>query len=378
MTNEDLLSKTINSLRFPLTIGVVFIHFSFSEGFNIHGVIYGKGNPDWFFFIVNLISEVFARICVPLFYIISGFLFFYQKTFDREIYKEKIRTRIKTLLLPFIIWNLIAIICIFSKSFLPGISNHFPHMTFTFSLERLLNTFICNANNNGVLVYPPNFPPPMYISPINVPLWYVRDLMGIIIITPIIYSFIRRGGIISIVILGITWLLSPLFLPRGSYLSMFIYALFFFSWGAFYSINKKNIVLSFRKKQFAPIVYIIIAFIDAQTKTTFYNIYINMFGILFGTVAVVSICSNLLEKGRFRVSQTLSNSCFFIFASHTLFMCDAGKAAFKVLQIPENNPFAMLSFYFAVPIITITICYTLYISLYHLSPNICKLLTGGR
>ena len=60
----------------PLTIGVVFIHFSLQRGLEIHGVFHGLNNPGWFFFIVNLMSEVIARLCVPTFFIISGFLFF--------------------------------------------------------------------------------------------------------------------------------------------------------------------------------------------------------------------------------------------------------------------------------------------------------------
>ena len=56
--SNDLTSETINILRFPLTVGVVFIHFSLSKGLNIHGTFYGLYNPDWFFFVINFISEV--------------------------------------------------------------------------------------------------------------------------------------------------------------------------------------------------------------------------------------------------------------------------------------------------------------------------------
>ena len=74
-TNKNLISDTINLLRFPLIVGVVFIHFSLSKGLNIHGTFYGLNNPSWFFFIVNFISEVLSRTCVPTFFFISGFLF---------------------------------------------------------------------------------------------------------------------------------------------------------------------------------------------------------------------------------------------------------------------------------------------------------------
>lgn len=81
MKNDELLSKTISYLRFPLTVGIVFIHFSLHEGLEIHGIKHGLDNPEWFFFIVYFISQVLARIGVPLFFVISGFLFFLWKRF---------------------------------------------------------------------------------------------------------------------------------------------------------------------------------------------------------------------------------------------------------------------------------------------------------
>ena len=55
MTNEELLSKTISSLRFPLTIGIVYIHFNLASGLAIHGAKYGLDNPDWYFILMNYI-----------------------------------------------------------------------------------------------------------------------------------------------------------------------------------------------------------------------------------------------------------------------------------------------------------------------------------
>ena len=76
MTNEELQSKTIDFLRFPLIVGVVLIHAHIT-GMTIKGndVLRGNSFPvcdtiSYFF------SEVVARMAVPLFFFISGFLFF--------------------------------------------------------------------------------------------------------------------------------------------------------------------------------------------------------------------------------------------------------------------------------------------------------------
>ena len=57
MTNDELLSKTISYLRFPLTVGVAFIHFNIvNDGFTINGIKCGLNNPDWYYYIINFFS----------------------------------------------------------------------------------------------------------------------------------------------------------------------------------------------------------------------------------------------------------------------------------------------------------------------------------
>lgn len=58
MTKEELLSKTITYLRFPLTVGVVFIHFNIADGFNISGIEYGMNNPKSYYYLVTFLSDV--------------------------------------------------------------------------------------------------------------------------------------------------------------------------------------------------------------------------------------------------------------------------------------------------------------------------------
>ena len=42
MTNDKLLSQSINFLRFPLIIGILYVHFYLAKtGLSIHGVKYG-------------------------------------------------------------------------------------------------------------------------------------------------------------------------------------------------------------------------------------------------------------------------------------------------------------------------------------------------
>ena len=174
MTNEELLNKTISFLRFPLTVGVVFIHFNLAEhGFTIHGVTYGLDHPAWYDFLINFFSEVLPQIGVPLFFIISGFLFFYRVDFDSNVYQKKLRKRVRTLLIPYLLWNLIAILvhAMYQISFL------FPNATqeeMHFSFMRILKTFFANIPNEGIFVMPAEDAVTAYsgfIYPINLPMY---------------------------------------------------------------------------------------------------------------------------------------------------------------------------------------------------------------
>lgn len=382
MTNDELLSKTISYLRFPLIVLVVFAHFSLNKGLDIHGTKYGLENPDWFFFIVDLISETLARIVVPLFFIISGFLFFNRKDFNKDAYKLKLKSRVKTLFVPYILWNIIAILWQL-KCLIPILSSFFLPVEIHISFTRIFNTFFCNYDNGGIIVRPSTTGSSTGLEPINVPLWYLRDLMVMIILSPVFHWLIKRIGVWFVVIDGFIWFCLSLITPKDGYIWIYIIAMlvtdsFFFSWGAYFSITKENIVTHFRKFKFAPVLYAGFAIADVLTKGMDVNSFVHRIGILLGIVSAVVIVSYLLEHKKVKVNTTLANSTFFIYALHGLFIGELGKVIFIMLHIPDNNPYAMLILYFVVPIISVLVCLALYVLLKNYSPKVCNLLTGGR
>ncbi len=385
MTNDELLSKTISYLRFPLTIGVVFIHFNLAKnGFSLHGVKYGLDNPEWYYYIISFFSEVLPRIGVPLFFLISGFLFFYRKEFNGAVYKQKLHTRVSTLILPFFLWNIIAFLIQASHK-LPFLSSIFPNaykMSFLFTPERIFNTFFANFKNEGIIVTPAVEDTMAEVSknpfPLDVPMWYVRDLIVMVILAPVIYWLIKKGGKWFVILLGVIWyFIKPMFLPNGGYPVLFFTAAFFFSAGAYFSINRASFVDVMRKANWFPPLYLLIAAIDTYTKKSDYNIYIHEAGIIVGVISAVIVTSYLIEQGKVKVNMTLANCSFFVFALHTLIMSDIGKVLFTVFHLPDNT-YSMLFMYFVVPTITTLLCVTIYIFLKRFLPDVRKILTGGR
>ena len=78
--------------------------------------------------------------------------------------------------------------------------------------------------------------------PINYPLWFIRDLMVLVVFSPLVYAMVRYLRQYALALLGFLWLIydgvsSPGLSPT---------AWFFFSLGAFYSVHRRNFVVETR------------------------------------------------------------------------------------------------------------------------------------
>lgn len=116
-------SETISYLRFPLIVLVVMIHSKF-DGVVVNGVgLMHDGGFPCYSTISTLVSNIIASIAVPLFYFISGFLFFFKTAFfSFDVYCSKIKKRAKTILIPYLCWNLFVILLLLAaESVFPGL-----------------------------------------------------------------------------------------------------------------------------------------------------------------------------------------------------------------------------------------------------------------
>ena len=73
---SKLQSQTINFLRFPLIIGVVLIHSHVLKAVYGGTNILEKVSMPYYIGVSYFISNVLSNIAVPLFFLISGYLFF--------------------------------------------------------------------------------------------------------------------------------------------------------------------------------------------------------------------------------------------------------------------------------------------------------------
>lgn len=93
---ESRFRNKITFIQFLLSVGIVYQHTAWNYKRNS---ILNVGQSFLFFLI---------ETCVPFFFMISGYLFF--RTYNPSKAKIKIVSRIKTLLIPYLIWNLLYMI----------------------------------------------------------------------------------------------------------------------------------------------------------------------------------------------------------------------------------------------------------------------------
>lgn len=103
-------SIILNAIRFPLVCMVVLIHCKTSNENRI-GIWKEMSGNDFCDSIQVVFSSILSPPAVPIFFLISGYYFFYNtKQFTKKIYYSKLKKRIRTLLTPYIIWNCIFIL----------------------------------------------------------------------------------------------------------------------------------------------------------------------------------------------------------------------------------------------------------------------------
>ena len=360
INNKKRLSLTIDFLRFPLTVGVVFIHAPIELiTKNIDSFPFAK-NIDY------LISENIARIAVPLFFFISGFLFFKSThTFDKSIYISKIRKRINTLVVPYILWNLIILIPIIAKQLLVYYTGASTEKGMFIVEDAWINWLRCfwDWKRDTDFSYP-----------INYPLWFIRDLIVMSAFSPFIYYLIRKLEVFFILFLSIIWLLN--LWPNITGFS--ITALFFFSFGAYWSIHKKDFIEILSKYHFSAWggFYMIITAANLMFQNQVWSFYLHQTGILIGMAAVITLSAHYIQEGKWH-SNTFFNSCnFFIYAFHAIPLTFLITAVSQLLQPKSECSITII--YLTCPLLIIALGVILSWTINKLFPQIARYLTGGR
>lgn len=337
-------------------------------------VIIPKGMVVFFEF---CISNGIARFAVPMFFITSGYFFFrkFSKSYELQSYFIQVKKRIKSLLVPYIIWALWGALILY--------------IVFDFASFNDMITYFCSNICN------------LLLNPKSYQLWFIFDLMKLTVISPIIYFLVKRFKKSVLLVFFIFWLLdiyinsttlgilfNVLHIPANSLLfsllSLRCDSYLFFSIGAYLAIfGKENLMLLKDKKWMIltvlswlgiAIVYTFLArfkFINPFILLFLYK-FIEILGILSIWMLYDFVMVNW-DKVKFLKLAVIST--FMIYAFHVPINSIIGKLFFNILG---KGSLASLLIYLILPISLILISIGLNLFIKKYCKTLHSILTGGR
>nr|WP_275452092.1 MULTISPECIES: acyltransferase [Neorhizobium] len=168
LTVDPNISSRINLMRILLISGILFVHVPHdpdtSPFLGLNGLF------DW---LRVFLGDSLFRIGVPCLSAISGYLLF-QRGWETFNYSKTLRSKAKTVLLPFLLWNLGLLGAMFVIQRVDMGVGYFPDLWNISTRELLSNAFATEG------------------LPINIPLYFLRDLIVCILLSPILAVLVRR------------------------------------------------------------------------------------------------------------------------------------------------------------------------------------------
>ena len=291
---------------------------------------------------------------------ISGYLFFVNINGTKAEFISKYKKRFETLVLPYLFWSIFSLLIYFLLQSLP-----YSELFFT---KKLIKYYTFNE-----LVYT------ILYHPIAYQLWFIRDLVVLVILSPIIYWSLKWLKYFVVILLLILWFLKFQFIIFSNE------ALLFFVLGSYLSIIKYNLSTLINKKFMTLICSILwFSLIIIQNMLLYNNfqnditmVFLNKFTILIGILAIWLLYDFILDG--LDITSTkyywILSFSFFLFAFHEPTLTFVNKVIFYIIGKGE---FASLLTYFVSPILTIFICIYIAKKLKKSVPNFYSIITGGR
>lgn len=329
---EERFRNKVNWISIICAVLVVFLHsFSFND----------CDTRNFAFHLEFFISRNIAQSSVPVFFTLSAFLFY--RNFDYSKLPSKYLSRLKSLLIPYLLWNFISMIAFYFLSKMSFINTP----PFDINFDTLFDSLVYYRYN---LVF-----------------WFVFQLILLTYLFPLIYPVIKNK-ILSIALFAfLLWMYGS-----GNVLiwKIEVKALIFYYFGAYFAIHHQEAVVSNSKLS----IWGILAFVTSQVMIYSQWADKNSIYILTRLLMIVAVFdfANLLSSKKLPV---LLNCSFPIYAMHNLVLEFFNKV-FSFILTPESN--LILIDYFGSTIITIMIIAAVNLYMANHLPKTHALLFGGR
>lgn len=334
------LSEAFNLLRFPLAVFVVYLHIDTVTDAAIVQSIDWEAVSGWdlLYYRITYAICILARCAVPCFFLISGYLVIINVSSPTwSAYINKLAKRFKTLLVPYVLWNVLAAVYI---HFSVGMCWRFYDI---------------------------------FIAPANFPLWFLRNLIILNIILPVIFLYCKCLKESGLVFLLLFFLFQSLFSVSDEFT---VQSLFFFYLGFYLGLKKMSInsvpkwFLSFNFSLFC-VLFAVLQFYWRHDL-----IVVRQLFLLTGVIVMIHVAYRVSQYRGCRWLMLLSSSSFFIYAAHKLGPTYISKTVLRYC-LPGFEATNLIVFILA-PLLTVLICAVIYFLVRGICPKILYLFTGGK
>lgn len=304
-----------------------------------------------------------SRIAVPLFFLFSGYLFFRgAEQVDALSLVHKLKRRVRTLLIPYLLWNLLTLLVLAAGEWLlPSLLSGERTPISAYSLGEFFSAFWCTSSEG--------------YSPISIPLWYLRDLMVVLLFAYPIWRLLHRWGFLLPLLLGVLWLSLPY--NYAPVVGLSLLGLFLFSLGGAFALRRRSFVALAKRCRFGALLLYVIGFLlfllfrSALPKVALSPLFNLM--VLAGMTFVVGFSASLSSSTAPRKNEGFT---FFLYASHYFVVLLFMRLLVRLFH--PTGDLILSGLYLLLPIGVALLLYALYRLLDGLAPRLVALLTGGR
>lgn len=363
-----LTSSTIKTLRFPLAVFVVYLHtYPISPDADLSAIDWASFSASDFYDVLRVtISRVLTCCAVPIFFFISGWLFFQKlEEWDTEVWQRKMNNRVRTLLIPYFAWVTLSIIQTFLLKVGGVVLKGRPASSIIDWLneEGWLRMYWDSLSSDTACAT-------QFTAPHLFPFWFVRDLIFAVALTPVVWWLMKKSR---------GWLTALLTLAYFAGLPLSWHGIginYWFCVGAWLALSGKDMVAFVRRYRYVGLtgfVLLLVPSVLCEGFETPRGVILYPFMASSMLVVVVSLFSAAVERGRCRWMASLSNTSFFIFAFH-IFILGYVCKAFNLFADRVGSAWAYVGIYLAAPLVTVAISVLLCRMLQRYTPRIAGVL----
>lgn len=344
------LSDKIKVISVIAIIMVIYIHTYYTEGENYAS----------FMFIQRLMGGTgISGIANPLFYFTSGYLFFLSiKSIKGCI--PKIKKRIRTLLIPYLLANTIAFLL---YATLDGISRLQP------SLYGIINFHILDWFQQDVITILKN----IYWEPVAFQLWFLKDMLIFVLFTPIIFlilNYVAQKKWSTYLTIAI--LLASYFFTSIHVIWMAVGGIISLS----RNIDISSAVVTKGRNSAMYVCGVVFLIFITLNALGIYNLKFHgyaLFGVITAWILYDKIIGGRILCTNTKLAEVCSYS-FFIYLIHepTLLIFK------KIPLLLSSNELALTIYFLTIPIIFVSIMFILGHALRKYIPKAFSIYTGGR